>query len=96
MGGTECNWWAVGYMMWQKIASETLNEGDNMMEEVVNNWQGAGDAMNDEPGHVLVSGADVHGEGRHQARRMKTRSSAKRKIATVLAGRAYYCMRRGT
>ena len=36
--------------------------------------------MKDEPGHALVSGADIHGEGRHQARRMETRSGARRRI----------------
>ena len=36
--------------------------------------------MKDEPGHTLVSGTDIHGEGRRQARRMETRSSARRRI----------------
>ena len=42
VSGTECDWWAVGCMMWRKIASETSEEGDDMVKEVVNDRQGAG------------------------------------------------------
>ena len=50
--------------------------------------------MKDELGHAVVSEADIHGEGRHQAQRMETREQCKGEDR--LAGRAYYRMRRGT
>ena len=50
--------------------------------------------MKDELGHVVVSEADIHREGRHQAQRMEMREQCKGEDR--LAGRAYYCMRSET
>ena len=57
--------------MWQKIASETLEEEDDRMKEVLNDWRELGDVMKDELSHVVVSEGDDHGEGRHQAWEME-------------------------
>ena len=32
VGGMECNWWTVGRMMWQKVASKTEEEEDDRMK----------------------------------------------------------------
>ena len=67
-------------MMWQKIASETSEEEDDRMKEVVNDWRGLGSAMKDELGHVAVSEADIHREGRHRAWRIETRERCKGEV----------------
>ena len=64
-------------MMWRKIASETEEEEDDRMKEVVNDWRGLGSAMKDKLGHMVVSEADIHREGRHQAWRIETRERCK-------------------
>ena len=38
LGGIDSNWWTVGRKLWQKIASETLEEEDDRMKEVLNDW----------------------------------------------------------
>ena len=77
LGGIDSNWWTVGRKLWQKIASEMSEEEDDRMKEVLNDQQELGNAMKDKLGHVVVSEANDHGEGRHQAWEMETRKQRK-------------------
>ena len=54
---------------------------------MVNDRQGLGSVMKDKLGHAVVSEANIHGEGTHQAWRMATRERCKGEDR--LAGRAY-------